>query len=751
MRTKLLRGTEDTTVLLVYPSTVDEYSQALRTLGGCALEAGEPAGSRPVRAAYVVTSAGQRHSWDLPDLAVSGRCAVLDEARALDLLQEAARRPEAAAELFPSRPAGAGSGQLAGASKAPWLDAVRRILTRRGIGVDTAVRGGLDAAGLPADVREAVSKRLAAVIESGADRAETEISRVELMLDLPWSVGQPQRFDRGHVARTLDASHAALDGVKEAVLGFLAACPESRDLLTFEGPCPRPRAGTEPCPALVARPAPAGPRASVLCLAGPGGIGKTSLALAVARALCRTCVAASLDASSLKGAIRGSGVRRPGRIVEGLRDAAVNNPVFILEGVDRVDGDEEHDVDSVLALFDPGRRAGFRDTSLGGVSFDLSGIFWITTAADPGAIPEPIRDRLVVVELPPYTEREKVEIARRHLLTRPFDCPPPAACGALAPDSPPLSPAFAAAAPSQVVPTVVEDLAVSSADDLEALWSRPPAAEDAGGAWRTAASGGRVRFEPDALRRIVREYTSEPGVAQLEARLAEACRRALPGRSSEPVVVTAAGVPGLLGGHGEAHALPPMVRQAIETERKRLRGDSKDENFTPTNTWIEWLENLPWTRRNDAPIDLARTREVLDAAQAGLDDAKDLIIEYLAVRRRNPGGAGAVLCLLGPPGVGKTSLAQAVARALGRAFVKLSCGGLRDESHVRGHGRTWHKAQPGAVLRELRRVGYRDPVFVLDEIDKIGPDPAAVLLEVLDPEQNGTYKDSWTKPLRGRR
>ena len=620
---------------------------------------------------------------------------------------------------------------------------MRRILTRGGAGVDLAVRGGLDGAGVPADAREAVSKRLEAVLQSATDRAETEINRAELALALPWSVSQPQRFDPVHVARALDASHAALEGVKRDVVRFFAACPESRDLLTFEGPCPRPPAETAACPALVVRPQPAGPRASVLCLAGPAGTGKRSFARAVAGALGRRCVTASLDAGPLGRFIRGSESRGPGRIVEGLGEAAVNNPVFILDGVDRVRADDEDDVDAVLGLLDARRRAAFRDLGLG-VAPDLSGVLWIVTAADAGAVPAPIRDRLTVVELPPYTEGEKLEIARKHLLTRPFDCPPPAAGGALALDSPPGRPAAADAGRSPAGPPVVEDLAVSSADDLEAFWSRPPwAADGAGGGWRTAAARGVVRFEADAVLRIIREYTSEPGVAQLEARLAEASRRALPRRASGPAVVTAAGVPALLGA-GTADDLPPAVRLAVDAERKRLGGGSKD-GPPPTNSWIEWLEHLPWNRRNGAPIDLRRVREVLDAAQAGLDGAKDRIIEYLAVRRRNPGGAGAVLCLLGPPGVGKTSLAQAVARALGRAFAKLPCGGLRDESSLRGHNRCWHQAQPGAILRELRRVGYRDPVFVLDEVDKIGRDPAAVLLEVLDPEQNKRYGDAFVE------
>ena len=170
---------------------------------------------------------------------------------------------------------------------------------------------------------------------------------------------------------------------------------------------------------------------------------------------------------------------------------------------------------------------------------------------------------------------------------------------------------------------------------------RPSVATCASSPRRSAASSG--------------EYTSEPGAAQLEARLAEVCRRAAPSRTPVPALM-GAGMPALMGA-GAADAPPPAVRRGVDTERKRLGGGSKND---------------------PPPIDLRRAREVLDAAQAGLDDAKDLIIEYLAVRRRNAGGGGAVLCLLGPPAVGKTSLAQAVASALGPAMDQLrSAGGGR--------------------------------------------------------------------------
>ena len=196
-------------------------------------------------------------------------------------------------------------------------------------------------------------------------------------------------------------------------------------------------------------------------------------------------------------------------------------------------------------------------------------------------------------------------------------------------------------------------------------------------------------------------------------------------------------------GEGEVDALPAAVREAIARERRRL-GNSSGADTATSNDWIEWLEGLPWTRRAEAPVDLAQVRAALDAGHAGLDHAKACIIEHLAVRRRNP-RSPAVLCLAGAPGVGKTSLAHCVAESLGRGFIRLSCGGLRDETDLRGHNRTWRDAQPGWILREMRRVGSRNPVFVLDELDKVGAAPAAVLLEVLDPAQHDRFRDAFVE------
>jgi len=194
--------------------------------------------------------------------------------------------------------------------------------------------------------------------------------------------------------------------------------------------------------------------------------------------------------------------------------------------------------------------------------------------------------------------------------------------------------------------------------------------------------------------------------------------------------------------------LPEEVRKDAERELRRLeRMPAAAPDFQMTRTYLELLLELPWHKQAEQAIDLGHARQVLDEDHYGLDDIKERILEHLAVLKLNPKATAPVLCLVGPPGVGKTSLGQSVARALGRKFERLSLGGLHDEAELRGHRRTYIGAMPGRILQALRRAGVNNPLLMLDEVDKLGRDfrgdPAAALMEILDPAQNSTFRDNY--------
>ena len=377
MRVKLLRGKDAAGVLLVYPSTLSEYWEAIEVIDRRA--AAGSAGPTPADAAYVVTTSALRHRWGLPDLAATGRTPMVDEVEAFGLL---AGGPGPAAD--PDEPLAdpaETAGELPNTETGPAPPETGRLLATARARLEQML-GSLVGAGPPRRVRETLRDELHQAVASGERAVDHAAERARTVLSLPWRSRTPERFDPAQVAAALDRTHGGLDRVKARLVDLLAACPQTRGPLTVEGP--RPGGGETGAPALVVRPAPPGTVAAVPCLAGPSGTGKTSLAVAVADALARPHVRVPLGGEDLERLLRGS-TDGAGRIVEGLCAAGVSNPVFILEAVDRVDAEA---ADALLDVLDPARRTTFRDRYVD-TPFDLSGAVWLVTATEPDAIAEP--------------------------------------------------------------------------------------------------------------------------------------------------------------------------------------------------------------------------------------------------------------------------------------------------------------------------------------------------------------------------
>jgi len=267
---------------------------------------------------------------------------------------------------------------------------------------------------------------------------------------------------------------------------------------------------------------------------------------------------------------------------------------------------------------------------------------------------------------------------------------------------------------------------------------------------------------PERLRRLTRHISREIEVMELGSKIQEQVQDEMEKGQREFVLrQQLKAIQKELGmddeGEGEIAALaesiekagmPEPVKQAADRELKRLRTmPPAAAEHAVVRTYLDWLISLPWSKQTPDKIELKEARTILDEDHFDLDKVKDRILEFLAVRKLRADSKGPILCFVGPPGTGKTSLGKSIARAMGRNFHRLSLGGVRDEAEIRGHRRTYVGALPGRIIEGLRKAGSRNPVFILDEIDKVGMDfrgdPASALLEVLDPEQNRNFQDHY--------
>ncbi|CAN7083339.1 unnamed protein product [Brassica oleracea var. botrytis] len=435
------------------------------------------------------------------------------------------------------------------------------------------------------------------------------------------------------------------------------------------------------------------PEGKIICLSGPPGVGKTSIARSIARVLdrkfFRLAVGGLSDSSEIKGD-RGVCVgAKPGKMVQCLKQVGTENPLVLLDEIDKIGKSSKYDPEgALLELLDPEQNAQFLDYFLD-VPIDLSKILFVCTANDIDRLPDPLLDRMEVIKLAGYTTDEKMHITRDYLVKIVSG-----KCG-IKPD--------------------------------------------------------QVDVSDTALLSLIENYCREAGVRNLQKHIENIFRKEEYG-SAEYVKKNRLSDTFRKRIEPIKEKIPKHVLEVIEEELANL--DRKEADYGSTNriySYLDWLTALPWGKCSDENFDVLRAEKILDEDHYGLRVVKERILEFIAVGNLtgNPEGRK-IICLSGPPGVGKTSIARSVARALGRKFFRLAVGGLSKSSEIKGDRRVYSAATPGKMVQCLKKVGTENPLVLLDEIDKLGKsrrDPEGALLELLDPEQNAHFLDHFLDVL----